>query len=252
MIRQTINRLLRPLRLELVRHPAQVIPAPLPDEAQYARPEDFCRLYRPWLGTTVSRRLTPAIRENTMLSPQKLYTLLQCVRLTRNVPGDFFEAGTGSGGAARLMLDTARELGLSRRGWFLDTFEGYQKVDSHRDGSHVAVNQCRLAPRDQVTELLQDKSAEVHIIAGLIPATLAEVHTEHIAFAHIDVNLHEPTLAATRFCLERLSPGGAMVFDDYNWPACYSARKAIDEACEQFGQELIALPESTQAILFKR
>ena len=252
MLRRLLNRFLNPFGLDLIRHPDQVIPMPLPDDAQYARPQDHYRLFRPWLGDSVKRWFTPAIRGSTMLSPQKLYTLLQCVRLTRAVPGDFFEAGTGSGGAARLMLDVAGELGLARRGWFLDTFEGYQKVDAQRDGSHVALNQCRLAPRDQVAELLRDKSAEVHIVAGLIPATLAEVKTDRIAFAHIDVNLYEPTLAATEFCLERLSVGGVIVFDDYNWPACYAARQAIDAACRQFGQEVISLPESTQALLFKR
>jgi hypothetical protein len=54
---------------------------------------------------------------------------------------------------------------------------------------------------------------------------------------HIDVNLnlYEPTLAATEFCLERLVPGGVIVFDDYCWPLTYGARTAIDEACQSSG-----------------
>jgi hypothetical protein len=43
-----------------------------------------------------------------------------------------------------------------------------------------------------------------------------------------------------------------IVFDDYNWPACYAARQAIDVACREFKQELISLPESTQAVLFRQ
>ena len=251
MFRQLANRLLLPVGLELVRRHPQVIPDPLPDDALYTGPEDFNRLFRPWRDPALDRWLTPAVLGHTMLSRQKLYTLMQCVRLTRGVEGDLFEAGTGSGGAARLMLDVSRELGLHRKGWFLDTFAGYQKIDTV-DGTHVAIEQCRLAPRDQVVELLRDPAAEVHVIAGLIPATLAEVHTATLAFAHIDVNLHEPTATATAFCLERLARGGIMVFDDYNWPACYAARQAIDDACRRFGQEVISLPESTQALLFKR
>lgn len=251
MIRQAINSLLRPFRVELVRHPVQVIPAPLPDAGEYSRPEEHYVLFRPWRGEAATRWITPAVRGNTMLSPQKLYTLRQCVRLTRGVAGDIFEAGTGSGGAARLMLDVSRDVGVARHGWFLDTFEGYQKVDAARDGAHVALNQCRLAPREAVAELLRDSLSEAHVIAGLIPATLAEVRTDRIAFAHIDVNLYEPTLAATEFCLKHLAPGGVMLFDDYNWPACYGARQAIDEACAKAGQIVISLPESTQAVLFK-
>lgn len=252
MFRQLANRILVPLGLELVRRHPQVIPDPLPDDDLYTGPEDYNRLFRPWRGSAMDRWFTPSVMGNTMLSRQKLYTLMQAVRLTRSIPGDLFEAGTGSGGAARLMLDVSHELGVRRHGWFLDTFAGYQKIDAERDGSHVSINQCKLAPRDQVIEVLRDPLADVHVIAGLIPGTLAEVTTDHIAFAHIDVNLHEPTAAATRFCLERLSPGGVIVFDDYNWPACYAARQAIDAACREFGQELISLPESTQAILFRQ
>ncbi len=252
MLRRLINQCLRPLHLELVRLPSQVIPDPLPQAELYTGPEDYARLFRPWRSEATKRWLRPAVRDNTMLSDQKLYTILHAVKLTRAVPGDFFEAGTGSGGAARLMLDVSRELGVRRCGWFLDTFEGYQKIDPARDGSHVAVNQCRLAPLEEVTQLLRDELAEVHVIAGLIPGTLAEVKAEQIAFAHIDVNLHEPTLTATEFCLQRLAPNGIIVFDDYNWPACYAARQAIDQVCGRFGLEVFALPESTQAILLKR
>lgn len=252
MLRRLLNQCLQPLHLELVRLPRQVIPDVLPQAELYTRPEDHARLFRPWRSADMGRWFRPAVRDNTMLSPQKLYTLLHAVKLTRTVPGDFFEAGTGSGGAARLMLDVSRELGVRRRGWFLDTFEGYQKIDPAKDGSHVAVNQCRLAPKDEVAQLLQDDFAEVHIIAGLIPGTLAQVKAEQIAFAHIDVNLHEPTLTATEFCLQRLAPNGIIVFDDYNWPACYAARQAIDEVCGRFGLEVFALPDSTQAILLKR
>lgn len=252
MFRQLANRILVPLGLELVRRHPQVIPDPLPDDALYTGPEDHARLFRPWRSPGFDRWFTPAVLGHTMLSRQKLYTLMQSIRLTRGVPGDLFEAGTGSGGAARLMLDLSRELGVKRRGWFLDTFAGYQKIDAARDGTHVAIDQCKLAPRDQVIELLRDPLADVHVIAGLIPGTLDEVKADQIAFAHIDVNLHEPTAAATRFCLERLSPGGIIVFDDYNWPACYAARQAIDAACREFKQELISLPESTQAVLFRQ
>ena len=135
--------------------------------------------------------------------------------------------------------------------WLLDTFEGYQKIDQKKDGAHVQINQCRCNSYEEVERLLANNEVSVNLIKGLIPATLAKVSTNKICFAHIDVNLYEPTLAATEFCLDRLVPGGIMVFDDYCWPATYSARKAIDEACADLKQAVICVPESTQAFLIR-
>lgn len=230
----------------------QLVPEHVPDAELYTRPEDLSRLYRPWRDPRQTAWLTPEVEQNTMLSRQKLYLLRKLLLATLGVPGDVFEAGAGSGGSTRLMLDTLAAAGSGKAIWTLDTFAGYQKVDRAHDGAHVAIADCRCAGVDDVRRLLASPAVPVHVVQGLIPGTLAEVAAEAIAFAHVDVNLYEPTLAATAFVLERMPPGGIVVFDDYNWPATYGARAAIDEACGRFGQEVIAVPESTQAFVLRR
>jgi hypothetical protein len=229
----------------------QIIPSIIPDPELYVGPEEFSRLFRPWLGEEFNRLLTPQITRNSGLSRQKLYLLLLLCRQTVDLDGDIFEAGVGSGGSARLMLDCLLRHKAQKSVWLLDTFAGYQKIDRSHDGAHVELNQCRHNSFEEVQRLLVNESVPVNLIKGMIPATLADVKTDKICFAHVDVNLYEPTLAATEFCLQRLVPGGIMVFDDYCWPATYSARKAIDEACGTAGQTVICVPESTQAFLIR-
>ena len=69
--------------------------------------------------------------------------------------------------------------------------------------------------------------ARVH--EGVIPGVLDEVGAERVAWAHIDVNIY----AAVRDCLEYLYPrmaaGGTIVLDDYGFPSCPGARRAVDE-----------------------
>lgn len=251
-LRALLNRLLRPAGWEIVRRPDQVIPPDLPDAAAYTGPEDHARLFRPWLAADFTRWLTPAVTGNTMLSRQKLYLLSRMVEQTLDVPGDLFEAGAGSGGSGRLMLDILRARGVRKRLWLLDTFAGYQKVDADRDGTHMRVNDCRCAGVDEVRALLANDTHEVRLVPGLIPGTLAEVTSDALSFAHIDVNLYEPTRAALEFVLDRLQPGGVVVFDDYNWPATVGARRAIDEVCAARGRTVVSVPESTQAFLLQR
>ena len=230
----------------------QVIPVELPEPETYAGPEDFSRLHRPWQGAEFLKCLTPAVRANTMLSPQKLYLLRKLFVSTLGLPGDVFEAGAGSGGSARLMLDSLLARGVKKRMWVLDTFAGYPDADVVRDGQHVRPQQCQCNSEAEVTALLANPEIEVRVVAGRIPATLAQVSATSLCFAHIDVNLHQPTRAATEFCWDRLVPGGVMVFDDYGWPATFGARTAIDEVCAARGAEVICLPETTQAFLIKR
>lgn len=229
----------------------QIVPPEIPDPVLYTGPEDFSRLFRPWLGRDYDRWFTPEVMQNTMLSRKKLYWLLKLLRLSLGVSGDVFEAGVGSGGSARLMLDCLSSPGCAKTLWLLDTFAGYQKVDPARDGRHVRLNHCRCNSKADVERLLASPAVPVNLIEGLIPDTLGQVRAGAFAFAHIDVNLHEPTAAATEFVLERLSRGGVVLFDDYCWPATYGARRAIDEVCARRRQEIICVPESTQAFLLK-
>jgi O-methyltransferase len=247
-----INKVVRRFGLEL--RPASINPLPerLPDAEAYVGPEDFSRLYRPWRTDDAREYLTPAVLANTFLSAQKLYFLKTMMEGTLSLGGDIFEAGTGSGGSSRLMLDCQKRQNTKKPMWLLDTFEGYPKVDPALDGTHLKINECRCRSFEEVRELLKDGETICHLIKGIIPETLKRVRTEKLCFAHIDVNLHEPTHAATQFCLERLVPGGVIVFDDYCWPLTYGARLAIDEVCKEFGQHVVSIPESTQAFVIKR
>ena len=251
-VQQSVNSIVNHFGLELRAAARNELPRNLPDAEAYTGPEDFSRLFRPWRAPGARTFLTPEVLENTMLSTQKLYFLERMFKGTLTLEREVFEAGTGSGGSSRLMLNSQKRNGSRKPMWLLDTFEGYKKVDREKDGEHVAVNDCRCKSYEDVQALLSDAEVPCHLIKGMIPETLQQVHADKLCFAHIDVNLYEPTFAATEFCLKRLVPGGVIVFDDYCWPLTYGARCAIDEVCAKFKQVVVSLPESTQAFLIKR
>jgi predicted O-methyltransferase YrrM len=227
------------------------LPEELPERECYARSAEPAVLYQPWLEPSFRESLRPEVLANTMLPAYKLYILKSLLEQCLLLPGDLFEAGTASGGSSLFMLDTLRKHGVHKRLWTLDTFEGYQGVDPKRDGSHHRDGDLRCASAEEVGKLLDAPGADVKVVAGRIPATLAQVTADALAFAHIDVNLADPTYHATRFCIERLTPGGIILFDDYNWPLTYGARHAIDKACRETGQHVVAIPASTQAFLVR-
>ncbi len=223
----------------------------VPDMECYGRSDSYYRYYKPWLAMDFTKTLTPSIRENTLLGASKLYVLLGLLRQSRWVEGDILEAGVWSGGSARLMVDYLHATGQTKAAWLLDTFSGYAEVNRSRDGQEAEEGAVRGRSADEVRALFRDEPTRVHIVEGIIPASLEAVTMRTISFAHIDVNLYAPTRATTEFCLERMPRGGIILFDDYNWPATYGARQAIDEVCVNTGQTVVALPDSTQAFLIR-
>lgn len=229
----------------------QVFSELIPDQSLYGIPGDMHRYYRPWESPSFRQSLSSEALESTMLPILKIYMLLSLLKQTRTLPGAVLEAGVWNGGSARLIADYLDSIGSDKPLWLLDTFEGYDAVNNQKDGVQPTKGHMRGRSIDEVKALFLKTKTQVHFVKGAIPGTLSAVDATEISFAHIDVNLYEPTRQATEFCLERMPRGGVVMFDDYNWPATYGAKQGIDEACLRFGQEVVSIPESTQAFLIR-
>lgn len=229
----------------------QVFSELIPDQSPYRIPGDMHRYYRPWEVPSFRQSLSSEALENTMLPTLKIYMLLSLLKQTRTLRGAVLEAGVWNGGSARLMADYLDSIGSDKPLWLLDTFEGYDAVNRQKDGVLPAKGQMQGRSIDNVKTLFANTKTHVHFVIGAIPGTLGTIDATEISFAHIDVNLYEPTRQATEFCLERMPRGGIIMFDDYNWPATYGAKQGIDDACRRFGQQVVSVPESTQAFLVR-
>lgn len=76
---------------------------------------------------------------------------------------------------------------------------------------------------------LTDLAGRVRLVAGVAPESMAAIAGASVAFAHVDVNYYLSTLGVLRFLLPRMSPGGVLVLDDFDWPRCPGVRRAADE-----------------------
>ena len=81
-------------------------------------------------------------------------------------------------------------------------------------------------------EVVQQNLAEHDFIVyhpGWIPQTFAGLEKERFAYVHVDVDLYQPVKDSLNFFYERLSPGGIIQIDDYNFLDWPGAHKAVDE-----------------------
>ena len=82
----------------------------------------------------------------------------------------------------------------------------------------------------------------VQIHAGLIPATFTGLDLNQVCWAHVDVDIYQSVHDCIEFISPKLTPGGFMLFDDYGFPSCPGARRAVDEAFASRPEVPICLP----------
>lgn len=189
------------------------------------------------------------IRANlTYLSPFKMRSLVdQMTRIdAESVEGGVYELGIALGGSAIVLASlcgTARTFsGFDVFGMIpppsdqdeQDTHERYKIIESGRskgigqDPYYGYMDDLYGAVVQSFEKFgLAVDNSRIRLVKGLFEDTLSPARDEKIALAHVDCDWYEPVL----LCLERLadhiSPGGAVILDDYNdYKGC---KKAADQ-----------------------
>jgi hypothetical protein len=211
---------------------------PVWDAAAFTNPfKEFRPRCRP------TRELPPAYREALALlgdagirltmPRERLEALLQVWWTARAVPGDVIECGAYRGATSLLLALLGHLNNVPQNVLLLDTFAGMPAVSGYDLGRRGGEFR---PPADQVDLIRRQANAlgvgnRVAIHQGLFADTFAALAPRDPRFAlvHIDANIYEGTLDACRFTIPRVSPGGAVVFDDYNGVCDLGARLAIDE-----------------------
>jgi O-methyltransferase len=215
---------------------------PTPDAHLY-RP-----LFSPWEGLPAFEQEYRAVRQHTLVSRDRCHLLWQTLRQALRQPGDVVECGVFRGGTALL---AARAIAASapqgRQLHLFDSFQGFgQSVsgeESFRPGELARTSQ------EHVRALLADHPG-VRLHAGFIPETFEGLDLGPVAWAHVDLDVEVATRAAIGYLYPRLVPGGFLVFDDYGFPSCAGARRAVDEAFADRPEVPLCLPTG-QALICK-
>lgn len=168
----------------------------------------------------------------TLLAQDRLFTLYQAVKNVRLLAGDMLELGVYRGGAVKFMAELQRRWGMQLRIFALDTFTG------HADVSPEDVYQRKSMFNDtsleEVRAYLQGYP-EIDVTPGDVRHTLSGVlqQVDLVRFAHLDMDLWEPTAFALPLIARKMGPGGVILVDDYGAISCGGVRKATDEFTAQ-------------------
>lgn len=203
-------------------------------------------VFSPWLADGEFLELYSIVSPYTLVGNVRCHVLYTSFLQALHCKGEVWECGVYKGGTA-LMFKKLLELHSSSKLLRLfDSFEGMpqvnQALDVHRMGDFADTS------LEVVRSVVGVDSVRYH--AGFIPHTFSDLEVDAIAFAHIDLDLHDAITASIEYVYPRLSPGAVMVFDDYGFPSCPGAKIAVDRFFADKPEVPLVLP-TAQALIHK-
>jgi hypothetical protein len=199
---------------------------------------------------------------NQYRSPQgitwRYNTLIWAARTCMALPGDFVECGVYRGDMTWMVTEMVDLRSAHKKFYLYDTFTGFAPQYSsaadfpgapqyleHIDSEYKAAD-----IEDYVRKRFHSKEYVV-VTKGVVPDVLREVAPERIAFLHLDMNSPRAETGALEVLLDRVAPGGIVIFDDYGWKHFQKHKEATDEFMAQRGQVILELATG-QGLMIKR
>ncbi|MDO4627583.1 MAG: TylF/MycF/NovP-related O-methyltransferase [Planctomycetia bacterium] len=181
-------------------------------------------------------------QRKSLLTGDESFNILSLARGFANREGAFIEIGTYEGCSSRLICEEKGDKKL----YVCDTYEGLPSGHANDRSVHrLKQYACSL---ESVSGYLKE-FPNVHFVKGLFPDSAEGIipEDEKFAFAHIDVDLYEGTLAGIRYLYPRMIPGGVIVSHDFSILA--GVRKAVYEFMEEHPEATMIELATTQCMI---
>ena len=139
-----------------------------------------------------------------------------------HLEGDFVECGAYTGVGVKTVMDYLGGTEFPKQFWAYDLFE------------HDATMVHRAMPEhgaDLYAKVMRKFAAypQVRILKGKIPEVCDGHSPRKIAYLHIDLNQAPAEIAALDTLFDRVTTGGIIILDDYEWAGVYRPQKLAED-----------------------
>lgn len=154
-----------------------------------------------------------------------------------NVNGDFIEFGVFTGVSFARHLQIFRGMGVIRKFWGFDSFEGLPEPIAGADQEVFKAGQFSTsrAQAEKTIFAISGMSEDIELVQGWFSESLpryVDTITE-IAFCRIDCDMYSSTRDCLNFVKGRLVNGAVIYFDDWTFDSSTGETKAFFEFAEE-------------------
>lgn len=202
-------------------------------------------------GRGIGLKRYPLLPSDTYARAFGFYRILGDLK---EVCGDITECGVDRGRSLAYIVYAVSFFKMDKVVYAFDSFKGFPLPTLHDLGVEVKELGTPLGhykdtssdmiltifdqDRNNKASLLRKHDVCVELISGFFENTLPNKLPPQIALLHVDCDLYESTKVVLERCLPRMSPGGIVIFDEYddeNWPG---EKKAADEVRAVWGLDI--------------
>jgi O-methyltransferase len=185
------------------------------------------------------------IIQNSNFDPAwlKRYNILILCSLIKNnfSEGNVIEVGCCWGGTTVLLRNYFNH---NYNLFAYDSFEGLSEPNENDMVGNFHVVKNNMACTQDITKNVINNfctNKNVNYIKGWVNDTIPTDLPEQICFAHIDLDLYEPTYYSLKHIIPRMVKGGIIVIDDYEDPIWIGVKPACDLIEKEFNIKITRL-----------
>jgi len=170
---------------------------------------------------------------NALLSVEYEYVrmLLQEIR-AKGVEGDLVEFGIFEGWWINFLWQETERMGLQRRVYGFDSFEGLSEPDPTRDGTFWKKGQYACGWEKVAVNVQAGNRPRIKLVKGFFEKSLRGPDArlaEMFCYVRIDCDLYAPARDCLNYLTTRLADGAILVFDDWPHVLGYGEQLAFEE-----------------------
>jgi hypothetical protein len=162
--------------------------------------------------------------------------LIELLERTANLNGDIAECGVWRGRTLIAMGLYLQQHGATTRIWGFDSFHGFDaSIERDVKLGGAETHEKKVGGFSNTSyDLVQRKLNafrlnNVRVEPGWFQVSLPRCQDRTFRFVHLDCDIYESYRTCLAFFYPRVSPGGIILFDEYNDPAWPGANQAVDE-----------------------
>jgi hypothetical protein len=178
----------------------------------------------------------------------RCHTLLWAARRALRLDGDFVECGVFRGDMSWVLARALNFARLRKVFYLYDTFSGFppaQAAAESPEDRRVMESADRIYKAESNYAAVVERFRpfpNVRIVQGIVPDSFAAVVPDRIAFLHLDMNSAAAEEAALQALFDRMTPGAAVVLDDYGWRQFRSQKEMADAFFASRELDVLELP----------